>query len=645
MWPNLLAVSKENPGGKNPKIVRRADRNPKTAGRPFYRTRFGRLPPEIREKIFIELVADPPSYAGHKTVFPEPTKSPRAPKRFVHIKGSWYQVTGTCRQIYLESHHLFFAAKAYHVENPQELSRLLDPAILRIFRCDTITALCLKNLMKELLLFTPEQVDIALSRTNDQLNADRRRHLETTTYTSFDFWACYRAKQLPNLRTVGFCMKVGEEMLHIDLLYFLSGMRRGLVEFVDASRWLIRPQNPEDGWSIQYACFSHGDYLRGKHDEFISYDVMSIIKDVTDIDSRALGLKHGDERYIEAQIQLPVVETSLVEPTDSDEGYRDLWPTSTHSEMTSSIHDSDEEEVPPDEYEDDTQSETAENDHLLPGIDSDSNLDEHEYAPLESWEIGYPLPETESESNAIDESSFLGLQDEDGQITQAVTNIDQEENQALLQTIGEDVSSTQEIAQNDQSVQELPSAQATLNSPAATMSDQPQLNDVDREDDQVQMDTRINDQAAQASDSQPDDGILTGSNAEEHDPKDRVQKGTRTRSTYRSSTNRLALMEISAGSNPYTEEEMESYENWLQPASAGDQKASNRDSRQKEQSASPSEKIQDPHVKAQVFKNENSMIVSSQHLAELIVRSVQTAALFLLFLILVLIPEQFSNAS
>ena len=649
MTLHLLAASRENPGGKKPKIVRRVYRKPKTTRRPFHQTRFGRLPPEIREKIFIELVADPPSYAGHDTLSPELIKSPTAPKRFVHIKGSCYQVTGTCRQIYLESHHLFFAAKAYYLENTEELSRFLGPRYLRAFRYDTITALCLKNLMKEKLLFTAEQVEIALSRTNAQLNARRRQYLETTTYKTFDFEACFKAKQLKNLRKVGLCMKVGEEMLHIDLLYFLSGMRRGLVEFVDASRWLIRPQNPEDVWSIQYACFRHGDYLRGKYNGLISYDSMSIIKAVTDIDSRAPGLQQGGERYVEAQIQLPMEEISAVEPADSDEGDRDRGSASTHSEMNLSVHDSDEdslEEVSTDEYEADTQSETSENDNLLPGIESGSNLDEYENdTQLESSVIDHLLPGTDSGSNVIEESPFLGLQDEDGQTTQEATNTDQEENQDSLQTTGEDVFDTQLIAPNDNPVQELHSAQASLELPPATMSDPLQLDEVDREDDQVQNDTRISDQAAQVSDSQPDDGILAGRNAEEHNSKDKVKEGTRLRSIYRSRTSRMALSAISVPPNPYTEEELESYENWLQPASEGDRRAANRDSHQKEQTSSPSEKLQDQHVKTLVAKNEGSMVVSSQHLAELIVRSVQTGALFLLFLILVLIPEKFSNAS
>ncbi len=68
-------------------------------------------------------------------------------------------------------------------------------------------------------------------------------------------------------------------MEYVDFVHGLSDIRKGLVEFKDASHWLIRSQNPGDHWRIQYACFPHGDYARGKDDEIIcqnlgfSYDL------------------------------------------------------------------------------------------------------------------------------------------------------------------------------------------------------------------------------------------------------------------------------------------------------------------------------------------------------------------------------------
>ena len=621
MSPHLLGARRGNPDGKKQKILRRVYKNPITGPRPFHRTRFGRLPPEIREKIFIELLADPPSYAGRHTLSPEPTKSRAAAKRFVHIKESWYHVTQTCRQIYLESQPIFFAAKAYYLENTQDLARFLDPSNLRFLRCDTITALCLKDLMKEELCFTKEQVDDLLTRMNEQLNSDRRPYWESMTRKTFDHEACNHVKQLKNLRKVGLCMRVGEEMLYLNLIYFLSGMRKGLVEFIDASRWLIRPQSPEDPWSIQYACFGHGSFL-GKDDQIIPYDRVCIEKEVTDIDSRAPGLQEGDERYIEAEIQLPVVKKSLKRPVNPYISNIDWDTRSTGSEMSLSSHDSDEirfEEVSSDEYEDDWQSETLESDHLLPGIESGADV--------------------------MDQSSVLDLHDQDGQTiqaaAQATTMIDQQENQDLVQATEEEVSGTRPTAQDEHVIQDSPPAQVTQapdDLPPITMNDLPLSLDTAHDDDQVQTDSGMSDQAIQIPDLLPNYEFFGRWNAEEHNSSILVKDGTPSKSIYRSSTSKLALLDISDSPSPYTEEEMESYENRSQPGMA------KQAPRQKVKTSSPSEGTQDQHVKAPIVRKGGLMIMS-QHLAELLVRSIQTVALFLLFLVLVMVPEQLSKAN
>ncbi|KAL9071472.1 MAG: hypothetical protein Q9161_004189 [Pseudevernia consocians] len=669
MGPYLSYDHWGDPGGKKTRIVRRVYRNPNTVRRPFYQTHLGRIPPELREKIFMELLADPPSYAGHSTIYPGPTTSPTAPKRFVHIKRSWYQVVRTCRQIYLESHPIFFAAKAYHFENTQDLARFLDPANLRILRCDTITTLCLKDLMKEHHVFTTEQIDDILSRSNDQGNSDRRRYYETITFKSFDYNACRKVKQLKNLKTVGFCMKVGEELLYINLLFFLSDMRRGIVDFVDAFRWLIRPQNPEDVWSIQYACFSNGDYATGKENEAVTYDRLSIEQDVTDINSRVPGLREGDERYVEAQIQRHVMGESLEELAPRDEGAMDFDSTSAHSEMSGSVYDSDDarfEEMSGDEFEDSTQSETSEFDRLLPEIEEASPDESEDDMHSQTSGSDQLPPGTESGSNVIDQSSLLGLHNEDGRTTQAATSTDREENQDLLQNRGEDVSSTQPIAHfHHHPTQGPPFTQITHNFPAATINNRNPTLEIHHEDDPVQTPTSNRDHAAQFPTPQSRDVHSTPEIAEEPTPKPAVKPRTRLRSIHRSRTSRLALLPISDNPNPYTEEEEEeemgSYEHQSQSQSSNipDRETPKQDSllkidnKNKVVSPSASEEIQDneEQLKAQapapnIIMIKNTDVVTSsqsQRLVEILVTWVENPVLFLLFVLLVGIPEMLSK--
>ena len=668
MGPYLSYDHRGNPGGKKTRIVRRVYRNPNTVRRPFYQTHLGRLPPELREKIFMELLADPPSYAGHSTIYPGPTTSPTAPKRFVHIKRSWYQVTRTCRQIYLESHPIFFAAKAYHFENTQDLARFLDPTNLRVLRCDTITTLCLKDLMKEQHVFTTEQIDDILSQSNDQGNSDRRRYLETMTLKSFDYNACCKAIQLKNLKTVGFCMKVGEELLYIDLLFFLSNMRKGIVDFVDAFRWLIRPQNPEDIWSIQYACFPNGDYAKGKENEAVTYDRLSIEQNVTDINSRVPGLREGDERYVEAQIQWHVMGESLA---TRDEGAMDFDSTSAHSEMSGSVYDSDDarfEEMSGDEFEDSTQSETSGFDRLLPEIEEASPDESEDDMHSQTSGSDQLPPGTEPGSNVIDQSSLLGLHNEDGRTTQAATSTDRGENQDLLQNRGEDVSSTQPIAHFDHHpLQGPPFAQITHNFPAATINNRNPTLEIHHEDDQVQTPTSNRDHAARFPTPQSSDVHSTPEIAEEPTRKPAVKPRTRLRSIHRSHTGRLALLPIADNPNPYTEEEEEeeeeeemgSYETGSQSQSSNipDRETPKQDSllknnnKNKVVSPSASEEIQDeeqPKAQAQapitILKNMDMVTSSqSQRLIKILIISVKNPVLFLLFVLLVGIPEMLSK--
>ena len=275
--------------------------------KPFLETGLGKLPPEIRQLIFISLLATPSPYAGHDFAINRagPKKIPSAPKEFVHIKASWYQVTQTCRQIYLESYPLFFASESYYLANPRELTGLLGSwySTTPHIRGHTITTLCLEGMVTDIHYMTKEKIDEILSNPIHRRAGLTRQQLEAQTIKWLDIGACMRLRELPNLKTVGLRMRVGQEMAYLSFMYGVSGLRRGLVEFVDQSHWLIRTQHPNDVWRIQYACFGMADYGRDKNAETISDSRRRIELKKTDIDSRAPGLQEGDERYVEVLIR------------------------------------------------------------------------------------------------------------------------------------------------------------------------------------------------------------------------------------------------------------------------------------------------------------------------------------------------------
>ena len=303
-----------------------SERSNNAVSKPFLETGLGKLAPEIRKMIFINLLATPPPYAGHNFAINSagPKNPSWAPKKFIHIKASWHQVTQTCRQIYLESYCLFFASDSYYLANLQESTHLLNCGCIRNpsvkycvlddlgcrhvstlpFRLANITTLCLEG-FTDRSLFTKEAIDKRLSNPTDYGYDDdlTRQQLEVEIVRKVNEIACHRLRKLSNLRTVGLRMLVGEELEYVNLMYGVSGMSRGLVEFLDQSHWLIRTQHPNDIWRIQYACFTMADYGLDKNRNWISLDRIIIEEEVTEIDSRAPGLQEGDERYVEVHIQ------------------------------------------------------------------------------------------------------------------------------------------------------------------------------------------------------------------------------------------------------------------------------------------------------------------------------------------------------
>ena len=604
--------------------------------KPFSQTNFGRLPPEIRAKVFIELLATPPPYAGHDfaTESPETRTSSLAPKKFVHIKASWYQVTRTCRQIFTESHPIFFASKSYYFEKPQELARFLeyDSLVVRqIFQWDNITALCLKDCVTYVPLYTKERIDNIFSDPSTSGNLYvTRAGLEAMTYKRLELNFIFCIKYLRNIKTIGFCMRVGEELSYIDLLYWVSGMRRGLVEFVDASHWIIRPQNPEDAWSIQYACFGGGDFGKGKDNEDIPYDRRRIESEVTDIDSRIPGLQEGDERYVEVQIRRPFVESLPQESFDSDEDDTDSKTASSPRVDLFSRH-SDEAplEAPQDQAEDDTLADTSDHEDLLGELESDSDGNQ----------------------------SLL-----DGRGLQTATDRKQEDDHGLIQPAYGSASATQLNTECDHQAERPPlsSPVVSMTHDASTGSGNDPLS-LNSNDENVEVQTDPTTLKHTVHDLQNDNDSLaqikTEADETQQNLKDEVKGQRRSaKPIYLSKSSKQPLLDIVDTPNPYTEEEMEWYQNWQDGAISGTQQRKERVPRkEEEEEPTPSfGKMQKHHVEPPLeaaktaTPQQQRPTTASQSPPGLLIRYLQAGILFLLSLILAILTrpaKQLSDAS
>lgn len=101
-------------------------------------------------------------------------------------------------------------------------------------------------------------------------------------------------------------MCVGEEIQYIEFLFPLPHMVYGVIEFLDDSHWMIRLQRPEEEWKLQYACLSSKAYCRGKGDIDMSKADIRTQEKLLERDFRAPGLKKGQERLVEVDIEGPL---------------------------------------------------------------------------------------------------------------------------------------------------------------------------------------------------------------------------------------------------------------------------------------------------------------------------------------------------
>ena len=437
--------------------LQRAKGSGGTRPKPFRQTYLGRLPPELREMIYTGLLATPPTFAGRDFIRTSlsPSTSSTAPVNFVHLKASWRQIMQTCRQIYYEAWPIFFASRHYYFASPQEADRSLGYSVISfrpLLRLDTVTAICLSGFVNTIPLYSKERLDNIFSNPNDpRRNSNTRQQLETLKFKTISTNSIWSLRCLKSLRTVSLCFLVGEELLQINMLYGLTDIRRGFVEFVDAKKWLIREQNPEDAWSIQYACFTYGDFNKGKDNEEITYDRRLIEADVTDIDSRAPGLKQGDERFVEVSIRWPVKNSPAQDPLSNDPDDSSWSDTNDDSSVVAVNGDSDDAQLgathPADTSDESDIEPVSGAAHEIQSEVSSTQAEENVLTENSGHED--TSAEVESNSNVNDESPVLGLNSEDSRDSQESIATHQEGDNALSQPPSEEVPGIESGAQRN----------------------------------------------------------------------------------------------------------------------------------------------------------------------------------------------------
>ena len=69
----------------------------------------------------------------------------------------------------------------------------------------------MKNLVKELPVYTKQKIDDILLNPNDPRGTQTRQQLESMTFKTLDYDIGFNLRLLKNLRTIGLGFRVGEE--------------------------------------------------------------------------------------------------------------------------------------------------------------------------------------------------------------------------------------------------------------------------------------------------------------------------------------------------------------------------------------------------------------------------------------------------
>ena len=226
--------------------------------RPFSETTLGRLPGEIRDMIFEHLLVAPPSQATRYLrvpdaafVNPEETEARRshvAPLQKSELgKVSYVAILQTCRQIYEEAYHVFYAKNAFHFTSVPVLIAFLKG--IGPTRRAELTTLQLEGLVVDQAVWDKDVLDSYCLENN--IGSVERKELEAERWQSIHPQT-HKVTELldgcKNLSRLILEMRTHERFDYFFFLKtYLDGTRRPVVYIVDNSRWVVRwPCTKED---------------------------------------------------------------------------------------------------------------------------------------------------------------------------------------------------------------------------------------------------------------------------------------------------------------------------------------------------------------------------------------------------------------
>ncbi|KAK3174860.1 hypothetical protein OEA41_002106 [Lepraria neglecta] len=205
---------------------------------PFVNTSFGKLPPEIREQIYHELLIDEAPHTGQHSTG-EGTEG-----RNGLTKASDLNILLTCRQIYHEASHIYYARNSFHINTEPELLSFLD-SIGQTSRAKLtslpVNGLVIKHRVRDKysqeiwdqyapqLAMTAAELEIFKNLTGEKLHLSAEK-------------AAPLMKQCINLRRICMQAKIGDEFLCFVWLGLVFS-DDFVVNFLDELHWVLRARS------------------------------------------------------------------------------------------------------------------------------------------------------------------------------------------------------------------------------------------------------------------------------------------------------------------------------------------------------------------------------------------------------------------
>lgn len=215
--------------------------------RPFLETAFGKLPPEVREDIFKDVLTVG-SLSPLKGAISVPMTrinhdiSQRGSKPKLNIgpagPASCLALLQTCHQIYHESSLLFYAINTFHLSNPQDMLSFLRH--LGPLRCGQLRSLHLEDILVQAPVFGPEYLDQFRSQrlfSEDILTSFSSLRRDVIHPDAMN--AVQLLNKRGNLRKIYIDMRPPQALQYIKLCTEVPGFNNREIVFASPSRWTV----------------------------------------------------------------------------------------------------------------------------------------------------------------------------------------------------------------------------------------------------------------------------------------------------------------------------------------------------------------------------------------------------------------------